>query len=74
MLKPEYYTETEGGNWIRWPQEVSFLFAWTYYRTGFPIIITMNGTKIDIYSIAFDDPAIGIGRFLRWDCVNGFNN
>lgn len=70
MLTPEWYTEKEFGAWTRCPK------GWVF--SDFPLLNQRNFVSVTIkgyqvHAIAFDDPILGHGNFLRWDCVNGFN-
>jgi len=75
MLVPEWYTENELGNWIPFPQE----FKEKWHTLDFQYFSQRSKTSIKIknysvHSVAFDNPAAGYDNFLRWDCINGFNN
>ena|SRR4030067_2952651 len=69
MLTPEYYTKYEGDDWHRWPSHCRLTFELLAQRSKYFIKID----ELCVHSIAFDDPALGPGRFLRWDCISGFN-
>lgn len=73
MNTPEYYTESEGGNWERFDPEEGWHpldMRLLNQRSTHSVII--KGFKV--HALAFDNPACGYGNFLRWDCVSGFNN
>jgi hypothetical protein len=69
MMAPSYYTESEGGAWIPWPQGFVIDEAdyeerdWLYCRFS-------CGTRtLSVHSLAFGEP---VGEFERWDCINGW--
>lgn len=63
---PHSYAKEEGGAWASW--EGGWLEA-DYLKVPY-----MLENWPGIYSLAFDDPAIGYGRFPRWDKVNGWTH
>jgi len=71
MLKPEWYTKTEGGEWILFDVDVwnSLDFRLLKQRSKSSVKIKDK----NVHSLAFDNPACGNENFLRWDCINGFN-
>ena len=69
MIKTDYYTNKEGGTWIKWPDNVKLEYRDLLKRSRDTIKIGV----LDIHSIAFDNPK-GINNFFRWDCINGFND
>ena len=72
MFSPEYYTEKEGGMWKKFdPKEGWHPLDTRLLKQRSKTSVTIKG--IEVHSIAFDDPACGIGNFVRWDCINGFS-
>jgi len=73
MLEPEYYTESETKcNWKKFEPEKP------WHCTDFHLLEQRSRTSViikglSVHSLAFDDPVCGFGNFLRWDCINGFN-
>jgi hypothetical protein len=70
MLAPHVYAAVEGGAWLPWPPDAPFEYAMTLQRSS----TSVRMGELDVHSIAFGEPLVGPGRFLRWDCINGYNN
>ena len=56
-LLPVFYTEREGGEWLRW--DSGPVHEDQLYDLGY-------------HSFAFDDPAKGCGNFPRWDVLSAW--
>lgn len=67
---PYYYTNHEGGDWIRWPKDKPFYYLPWLTMRGHRYIM-MAGLRV--HALAFGEIAAGWGTFQRWDCVNGFS-
>jgi hypothetical protein len=71
-LTPDYYTEIEGGIWWPWPScSVPFDVGWLNKRSLTSDYVHMH--TLQVHALAFGEPAAGVGNFLRWDCINGWN-
>ena len=73
MLTPHSHTTKEIGIWKFWPEDIEFIFAQTKQRSETSVSFGKD-RRIEVHSIAFDSPLMGYNHFLRWDCINGFNN
>lgn len=69
-LVPDYYTDREGGNWKSWPLQELIVDDFHLNQRS-KDFVEMYGLKV--HSLAFGNPRAGLGNFLRWDCINGFN-
>lgn len=77
MDQPKFYTSSEGGQWIPWPDEAPILT-----KEGLETTIQLNtshiidtivwfkGMNIPVHSLAFYDTQAPY--FQRWDCINGW--
>jgi hypothetical protein len=71
-FRPTHYTSTEISNeWKEYDNDWCFDVAWLNRRDRNAISVC-GGLKI--HALAFDNPAMGHGNFIRWDSVNGFNS
>jgi len=66
IIKPAWYTETEGGSFKVWRSGEFNIDSLKQRHKYFTII---NNTPV--HSFAFENPACGYGNYARWDCVNG---
>ena len=64
---PWYYTDVEGGPWIRWTSRAVNQQK-LHKLPAYNGVTTLFGIKI--HSLAFEDPKYGEGKFPRWDCIN----
>ena len=77
-IKPTHYTTTDGGVWKLWEgkkidvTELPKYTSFTVGRSKFILLPYKSGQNIKIHSLAFDDPAFGLGNFPRWDSINGW--
>lgn len=69
---PRFYTRVEGEGWLPWPNGNWHPADFHQFKQRSARAVVIN--YIQVHSVAFDDPALGYGNFLRWDCINGFNN
>ncbi len=69
--KPSYYTLYEGGSWNKWPANLELHRGTLNKRDDHSIAIDNN---IRVHSIAFGEIAMGLGKFARWDCINGWTD
>lgn len=74
MIIPEYYTFEEGGKWKRWPQDIRMDSPKDFHLYSKRGESSVTIKDLQVHAIAFGEVAAGAWTFLRWDCVNGFNN
>jgi len=67
---PSYYTKSEGGSWIRWPDNIVFNPKWLCARSTWTVLMG----EIRVHAICFGEPAAGFDLIARWDCINGQTN
>lgn len=69
MIKPEFYTDHEGGDWIPWPDNRGINLTAEELSLRSPTTVEIDGTTV--HSFALTDPYAPL--FVRWDCINGLH-
>lgn len=69
-LYPFAYTRAEGGSFVDWTgQYVTHKRLDRLVKQQRPTVQIWGCT---VHCLVFDNPAVGVGRFPRWDCINGW--
>lgn len=77
-LVPIWYTESEGGTWKKFPQNLWCSRDWMNLKQRHKRSVTFTFSNhpdksLQVHAIAFDNPDLGICNFPRWDCISGIN-
>ncbi len=74
MRQPIYYTTIEGGNWLKFPIDISIGKRNLYTTDSLTFNYTptiMFPKRLKVHSLLFENI---YGYLIRWDCINGWTN